>query len=102
MWDEEVQRRENEANRHQNLGRRRLKGTQTIHKEKLAQADDVRESRFQHDAERVLQLKDSIDKINRQIHGQNEVMRKKQQKVREEREDQKRDMLNDGKNPYEE
>jgi len=102
LWNEEVQRRENEANNHHILGKKRLKATQGVHMEKRAEADEVRESRFQHDAERNLQLKGSIDKINKTISGQNERNRKKQQKVREVREEEKRDMLNEGKNPYEE
>jgi hypothetical protein len=102
IWEQEVQRREMAANEHQSHGRRRLKGTHTNLAEKTLQADEVRESRFQHDAQRVLQLKGSIDKINRQIHGQNEARRKKEQKVGDQREMEKRDMLNEGKNPYEE
>jgi|Transcript_116949 hypothetical protein len=102
LWNEEIQRREEAADYHHALGKRRLKAAQIQIAEKQRQAEEVRESKFQHDAQRVLQLKESVDKINRQINGQNESRKKKHQKVQQEREQRKRDMLNEGKNPYEE
>mmetsp|Transcript_40551 Transcript_40551/g.71324 ORF Transcript_40551/g.71324 Transcript_40551/m.71324 type:complete len:1627 (-) Transcript_40551:67-4947(-) len=97
----EVLHRESAARRNQSLGKRRLKAAQTVQAARQAEVEEVREARFQHDAQRVLQLKGSIDRVNRQINGQNEAKRKKQQKVREEREQRKKDMLNEGLNPYE-
>jgi hypothetical protein len=102
LWNEECQRKESAAKRHGSLGKQRLKEKQKAIAEKQGQVEEVRESRFQHDAQKVLQLKGSIDKINRQINGQNEARRKKQHKIQEEHAARKRDLLNEGKNPYEE
>merc|ERR1712176_164683 len=83
------------------MGIQRLKETHAVHNERQGQGEEVRESHFQHDAQRLLTLKASMDRINRQVQSQNEAKKKKQQKVKEEREKRKKDLLSEGKNPYE-
>jgi len=99
--ESEAARRSNEAQIHQNRSKRRLAESLAKQRERETEAEQVRENHFQHNAQRVLQLKSSIDKINKQIHGQNEARRKKQQKVRQEHEQRKKALLEEGLNPYE-
>ncbi|CAJ1328389.1 unnamed protein product [Effrenium voratum] len=77
----------------------RLKEAQDKQRARKEQAEDVREGRFQYDAQRVLQLKDGA--ILLKIKSQNERREKKNQKVKTEREKQRQDLLQEGKNPYE-
>mmetsp|Transcript_81700 Transcript_81700/g.210345 ORF Transcript_81700/g.210345 Transcript_81700/m.210345 type:complete len:1701 (+) Transcript_81700:95-5197(+) len=98
---EEAQRKDDEARFHQKLGKQRLAKTQTKHKEVMEEVEKVRESRWQHDAQRVLNLKSSMDEMQRQVQSQNERRRKKQQKVDAERAERQQSLLNDGHNPYE-
>merc|ERR1712113_1123318 len=97
----ETSRKKSEARKHQGRGIQRLKETHERHKERLDEAEQVREAQFQHNAQRILTLKSSMDTINRQIQSSNETRNKKQQKLKEEQEQRKKDLLNDGANPYE-
>merc|ERR1712187_285667 len=97
----ELARRDQEARTHQRLGAKRLKDAQAVHSERQAKGEEVRETHFQHDAQRLLTLKASMDRINRQVQSQNEAKKKKQQKIKDEREKRKKDLLSEGKNPYE-
>merc|ERR1712061_870115 len=80
----ETSRKNSEARKHQGRGIQRWKETHERHKERLDEAEQVRETQFQHDAQRILTLKSSMDTINRQIQSSNEIKNKKQQKVKEE------------------
>jgi len=82
-------------------GKARLKESQSMHKARLAEAEQVREVQFQKDAARVLQLKASTDEVVKQIQSQNERRAKKEEKLRQQREQDKIDLLNAGLNPYE-
>merc|ERR1712087_415909 len=93
--------RDQEARIHQKLGAKRLKDVQAVHSERQAKGEEVRETHFQHDAQRLLTLKASVDHINRKVQSQNEAKKKKQQKIKDEREKRKKDLLSEGKNPYE-
>merc|ERR1712151_328793 len=97
----ETARKNSEARKHQAKAMQKLKKTHERHKEILDEAEQVREAQFQNDAQRILTLKSSMDTINRQIQSSNEIKNKKQQKVKEEHEQRKKDLLNDGHNPYE-
>merc|ERR1712087_1065768 len=97
----EVGRKDREAQRHQRIGVQRLKETHAQHTEQQSQGEEVRETHFQHDAQRLLTLKASMDRINRQVQSQNEAKKKKQQKIKDERDKRKKDLLSEGKNPYE-
>lgn len=81
------QRRDQEAEIHQQKGRRRLKEAQSGQKAVKQMAEDIRE--------------ESRDAILLKIRSQNERREKKQQKVKEQREQHRRALLQDGKNPYE-
>eukprot|EP00931_Biecheleriopsis_adriatica_P086941 TRINITY_DN61489_c0_g1_i1.p1 TRINITY_DN61489_c0_g1~~TRINITY_DN61489_c0_g1_i1.p1 ORF type:complete len:1665 (-),score=434.14 TRINITY_DN61489_c0_g1_i1:72-4871(-) len=99
--DAEQQRKEQNAAAHQLKGKKRLKEAQSVQKERKAMAEDVREARFQHDAQRMVTLKASIDEVNKKIMSANERAQKKNQKIKEKRETEKNDLLAEGKNPYE-
>lgn len=95
------QREEEEGLQHQLKGKERLRKAQALQKQRAEEAEQVREARFQHDANRILTLKQSQDVIVRQIQSHNERVRKKEEKVKLEREQRKKQLLDEGQNPYE-
>eukprot|EP00746_Dinoflagellata_sp_MGD_P166659 gnl/MRDRNA2_/MRDRNA2_96709_c0_seq1.p1 gnl/MRDRNA2_/MRDRNA2_96709_c0~~gnl/MRDRNA2_/MRDRNA2_96709_c0_seq1.p1 ORF type:complete len:1652 (-),score=423.00 gnl/MRDRNA2_/MRDRNA2_96709_c0_seq1:82-5037(-) len=97
----EKKRRADEAKKHKGISQKRTHKSQSHHKERLKDAEQIREDDFQHQAKRLLELKSSINKINSHIQSQNEAQRKKADKLREEREQRKADLLAEGLNPYE-
>lgn len=97
----EDHRKANDAAHHQQRSQHRLKQTQGVQNKNRELAEEVRESRFDHDAQRMLTLKGSMDGINRKIQSQNERKDKANQKIKEQREEKKQELLADGKNPYE-
>lgn len=99
--DEEKAARASEARRHQALSAQRLKGTLSMHQERLQELEEVRETRFQQDAQRLLTLKASVDAVNRQVQSHNEARNKRKNKIRMERAQRKQQLVDDGQNPYE-
>mmetsp|Transcript_22689 Transcript_22689/g.41078 ORF Transcript_22689/g.41078 Transcript_22689/m.41078 type:complete len:1656 (+) Transcript_22689:42-5009(+) len=97
----EQMRRESEAVKHQRKGKNRLREAQDVQNERRQLGEQVREARFDHDAQRMLTLKASHDAITRKIQSQNERRDKKTAKIKEERETQKNKLLSEGQNPYE-
>ncbi|CAE8601721.1 unnamed protein product, partial [Polarella glacialis] len=98
---DEEGRKDGEAKKHQNLGVKRLNQAHSRLDDIKAQAEEVREARFSHDAQRILTLKASKDVIDRQIQSQNERAAKKAEKIKQEREQQRKSLLEEGQNPYE-
>lgn len=98
----EIHRRNGDARDHQVLGVKRLTSTQAVHRERRLEIEEVRDSRQLHDAQRVLTLKQNVDSINRHIQSQNETRAKRLKRIQqEEHENRKKELLNEGKNPYE-
>jgi len=91
----------NDARKHQTQGVLRLKATQAEHAQVLEEADKVRESHFQHDAQRLLTLKGSIDKVNRQVRTAHEARQKKQANLKMEQSKRFNELLEAGLNPHE-
>lgn len=98
---EERARKDEEAQFHRQKSIQRLKAAQAIQKERATTVEEIRENQIAHDAQRVLNLKNSVEKINKKLRSANEQRQKKNQKVKEEREKEKRDLLDSGQNPYE-
>eukprot|EP00929_Paragymnodinium_shiwhaense_P113634 TRINITY_DN81922_c0_g1_i1.p1 TRINITY_DN81922_c0_g1~~TRINITY_DN81922_c0_g1_i1.p1 ORF type:complete len:1650 (+),score=464.82 TRINITY_DN81922_c0_g1_i1:172-5121(+) len=98
---DETERRDEEAADNQKKGRRRLKATQAEQTLKRVDAEQVADNRFDHDASRVLGLKKSIDKINRNIQASNEKRRKAENRQKADQAARKRELLEKGQNPYE-
>jgi len=73
----ERSRRQQEAKHHKGKGVRRLQETLGEHNAVLAQAEMVRDSRFDKDSQRLLGLKENMDRIGRQVQASNEKKQKK-------------------------
>eukprot|EP00928_Gymnodinium_smaydae_P071664 TRINITY_DN5519_c0_g1_i1.p1 TRINITY_DN5519_c0_g1~~TRINITY_DN5519_c0_g1_i1.p1 ORF type:complete len:1585 (+),score=286.70 TRINITY_DN5519_c0_g1_i1:58-4755(+) len=101
LESEEQQRRAGEAKFHRTLGKRRLKEAQDTRNVAKIEGELIRDDKFSHDAQRVLNLKSSIEKINNNMQASNESRKKKQQKKDAENERRKNDLLEQGLNPYE-
>lgn len=97
----EKERRKKEEAKHKIKGLKRIQKAQSHHKDRNKDVEQIREDDFQHQAKRLLELKSSINKINSHIQSQNEAQRKKADKLREEREQRKSELLAEGLNPYE-
>lgn len=97
----EASMREAAARAEQPKGVRRLAEAQAVHSKRWEEIEEVRESRLQHDAQRVLTLKQNVDGINRQIQSQNERRKKKFLSRQKEHNERKNELLNQGQNPYE-
>jgi hypothetical protein len=97
----ETTRRDAEAVIHHTMGKERLRSAQNVGNERTLGSEKVRDSRFDQNAQRIMGLKGSIDGINKQLQASNEARRKKQQRVKNEHELRKNDLLEQGLNPYE-
>mmetsp|Transcript_63056 Transcript_63056/g.168998 ORF Transcript_63056/g.168998 Transcript_63056/m.168998 type:complete len:1536 (+) Transcript_63056:90-4697(+) len=97
----EKRRLQEEADKHQGLGKKRLAAAQKIMKERDEELRVIEQEQFDAQAKRLLQLKKSVVKISNAVHAQNERRRKKQQALEMAQEQEKKDLLSQGFNPYE-
>lgn len=98
---QEILRNEKEARKHHAQGIKHLKKTQAELAKQQIEMDELREIRFNHNANRFLTLRASVQDSARKIQSQNETRNKQVNKVRKEREERRQQMKNDGQNPYE-
>lgn len=97
----EISEQHKKTQMHQAFAKTRLRSTQQRHKEQMEVMVRMQEEETMHHAQKVLELKSSIEAVGSEIRGQNEATRKKRESLDRERERFKLDLLSKGKNPYE-
>merc|ERR1719247_1734340 len=97
----EKDRKQEQADYHQRKGKNRLAAEQARNREKDAQIESLRDSEFNHKAQRHLKLKESITRIKNGLDSENEKRRKKMASRLEAQEKEKKELMAAGLNPYE-
>merc|ERR550514_1405535 len=90
-----------QADYHQRKGKNRLAEEQARNRKKDAQIEGLRDSEFNHKAQRHLKLKESITRIKNGLDSENEKRRKKMAAQLAAQEKEKKELMAAGLNPYE-
>eukprot|EP00927_Polykrikos_kofoidii_P077823 TRINITY_DN74730_c0_g1_i1.p1 TRINITY_DN74730_c0_g1~~TRINITY_DN74730_c0_g1_i1.p1 ORF type:complete len:1662 (-),score=352.24 TRINITY_DN74730_c0_g1_i1:23-5008(-) len=98
---EERARRESEAKKHKAKAARRLAEAHKSNDAQLKELEQIHETRLNHDAQRLVNMKRTVEGINLKVQASNEKRTKKEDKKRLERDKRFKELLDSGQNPYE-